>query len=67
MKLSKAYPNRPTETLKSFSSRKEETFQFSGTEVYALRSEILSHLLTMTFIARQLGLKVSLRISGRVW
>ena len=30
-----------------------------------LRQDILSHLLTMTFIARQLGYKVSLKVSGK--
>jgi len=30
-----------------------------------LRKDILSHLLTMTFIARQVGYKVSLTVSGK--
>ena len=30
-----------------------------------LQKDILSHLLTMTFIARQVGYKVSLKVSGK--
>lgn len=30
-----------------------------------LRQDVLSHLLTMTFIARQIGYKVSLKVSGK--
>lgn len=37
-------------------------YETKGSE---LRSDVLSHLLTMTFIARQLGFKVSLKVSGK--
>ena len=67
MKRSKASPNRLTETLKYCSSRKKEISQNCVTKGFVLRAEILSALLTMTFVARQLGYKVSLKVSGKEW
>ena len=51
--------------LKSYSSLKKGTYQSSGNVALDVQEEILFHLLTMTFIARQLGWKVSLKVSGK--
>lgn len=67
MKPSKASPNRLSKTLKYCSSQTKEIFPSSETKVCIVRAEVLSALLTMTFIARQLGLKVSLKVSGKEW
>lgn len=56
-----------SKTLKLSLSQKKEIFLSSETRGCIVRSEILSALLTMTFIARQLGYKVSLKVSGREW
>lgn len=66
MPHSKVYRFKQKSTLKSLSYPKKETLHNSGTRVSFLRLEVLSHLLTTTFIANQLGLKVSLRLSKDV-
>ena len=57
--------NRLTKILKSYSSPKKGIYPRSETPVCELQSEVLFHLLTMTFIARQVGWKVSLEVSGK--
>lgn len=59
--------SKRTKTLKSSSSLNEVIFPHFGIEGSNQQLEVLSHLLTTTFIARQLGLKVSLKVSGKVW
>ena len=41
------------------------TYPRSVKKVSHVQAEVLSHLLTMMFIARQVGLKVSVRLSGK--
>jgi len=65
MKLSFPSRTRLTKILKSYSSPKKGIYPSSGNVVLDVQEEALFHLLTMTFIARQLGWKVSLRVSGK--
>ncbi len=65
MKPSNLSRNRLSKISRFSSSRKKETCLNSEIKVCAVRGEILSALLTMTFIARQLGFKVSLNVSGK--
>ena len=58
-------PPNPLETLKLYSSAKKVISQSFETKVSEAQEEVLSRLLTTTFIARQLGLKVSLKVSGK--
>jgi len=58
--------NKPIRTSKLCSLPKRAiSLNYDKKDSY-LRQDVLSHLLTMTFIARQLGYKVSLKVSGRV-
>jgi len=63
VKRSVHYLNKTSGILKSSSSPKKATCLHSANEVLKLQLEILSHLLTTTFIARQLGLGLSLKLS----
>lgn len=65
MKPSNPSPNRVFVSLKSSLSQKKVTWPNCVKEGWNLQEDVLSHLLTMTFIARQLGLKVSLKVSGK--
>lgn len=65
MRPSRHSPNRLSETLKYCSSRKKEICRDLDKKASKMQLEILSHLLTMTFIANELGLKVSLRLSKK--
>lgn len=57
--------NRLSRILKSYSSLKKGAYPRCGTVASDMQEEILFHLLTMTFIARQLGWKVLLNVSGK--
>ena len=50
-------------SMKLSSSRKRATSQSCETKVSEMQLEVLSHLLMTMFIARQLGLRVSLKLS----
>lgn len=59
--------SKPTKTSKlCLLPRKAISLNYE-TKGSTLRQDVLSHLLTMTFIARQLGYKVSLKVSGRAY
>lgn len=65
MTRSKASLSKPIRTLKfCLLPRKAISLNYDKKDSH-LRSDVLSHLSTMTFIARQLGYKVSLTVSGR--
>ena len=57
--------NKLSKTLKLSSSQKKETCRNSETVGCELQSEILSHLSMMTFIANQLGYKLSWKLSRK--
>jgi len=65
MRPSLAFHNKPSKTSKlCLLPRKAISLNYDKKDC-SLRSDVLSHLLTMTFIARQLGYKVSLKVSGK--
>jgi len=55
-----------TKILRSSSLQKKAIYQNFGIKGFGAQEEILFRLLMMTFIARQIGWKVSLVVSGRV-
>ena len=57
--------SRLSKTLKLSSSQRKGICQNSGTVASELQSEISSHLSMMTFIASQLGFKLSLKLSKK--
>ena len=65
MKRSYLLRSRALKTLKFCSlPRKAISLNYDRKDLN-LQSDVFAHLLTMTFIARQLGFKVSLTVSGK--